>query len=134
MRRLLDYSEILKIELEGWCYGIANYPGEINASLIHRIIEELRPTLLKAMEFGIPVNFVKLASKLAKAAKYLVDEREITLSLLMNLPNPEYVDEFERNYITRAIDEAAKVFPDIWELLELKWTLDEESTDEDTQA
>ncbi len=129
--RKKPFSELLKIELEGWCYGIANYPGEITAPIIHRIIEELQPSLLRAMEEGVEIDFYKLASKISQAAKYIVDEREIVTSLLMNFPNPKYLSPTVKDYFEKALDKVSKVFPEVIQILEMKWRFDEEAIDEE---
>lgn len=131
MKKNIPYKEILKIELEGWCYGIANYPGEMHSNLIHRIIEELRPTFYRAMNEKVEIDFLKLASKLAQASKYCVDEKELVVSMLGHLPNPSNLDDESAEYVRSAIDKVKKTFPDIEEILRLKWELDEEDFDDE---
>lgn len=131
VQKKIPYREILKIELEGWCYGIANYPGEMHSSLVHRIIEELRPTFYRALNERVEIDFLKLASKIAQASKYCVDERELVISMLSHLPNPDTLDEESAEYVQNAIDRVKKTFPDVEDILQLKWQLDEEDLDQD---
>ncbi|MCS6961053.1 MAG: hypothetical protein NZT61_00920 [Deltaproteobacteria bacterium] len=129
MKKNIPFKEILKIELEGWCYGISNYPGEIHAGLIHRIIQELQGTICRAMEEDVEIDFVKLGTKIAQASRYMVDEREVTFSLLCQLPNPNYLDGKEQQYVRRAIQKACETFPEIEQMMELKWKFDEEAVE-----
>ena len=43
------YDEVFQIEMDGWCFGITNYPGEVSAQVVHRIIRELASSFQAAM-------------------------------------------------------------------------------------
>ena len=96
------YDEVFKIEIEGWCFGIENYPGEITASILHRIIRELAISFEAAIQHNVVFDLLEISSQFSKAAKYLVHEREIAFSILGQLPNPSLLDE-ERQYVLGAI-------------------------------
>ena len=44
------YDEVFDIEIEGWCYGITHFPGEVTEALIYRVIKEITPAFCKAVD------------------------------------------------------------------------------------
>jgi len=114
-----SFEELLKIELEGWCYGLANYPGQVHINLINRIAEELQPTFRKAISEGIRFDLVKLAAKFAKAAKYQVDEKEILVAFVLQLPPEDDLLEEELEVLESILGRVKTVFPEIDEIINL---------------
>lgn len=115
------YDEVFKIEMEGWCYGLSNYPGEIFPGLIHRVIKELGPSFQEAIEHHLVFNVIETAQKFSKAAKYLINEKEIAFSILSQLPNPVGLGEDEQFVLAQIIDQVERSYGGALERLQKKW-------------
>lgn len=116
-----SFEEIFKVEIDGWCYGIANYPGEIFAGLIHRVVKELAGSFRAAIEHNVVFDILDLSLKLSRAAKYLVDEREVCFSILAQLPNPSDLGEEAQFTLAQIVDQAEQSYGGALERLEKKW-------------
>ena len=127
MSKEATYEEIFKIELEGWCYGIANYPGEIFPGLVHRVIKELSSSFRRALEHHIAFDILDISMKLSKASKYLIDEREICFSILAQFPHPSNFDEEAQFSMSRVIDQVEQAYGGALERLEQKWAFEKEA-------
>lgn len=122
MLKVIDrYDEIFEIEIDGWCYGITNFPGEISAGLVHRVIRELTDVFRAAVEHNYVFNILSVSDKIAKAAKYLIDEREITFSILAQLPNPVTISEDQQFILAQIVDQAEQAYGGAIDRLEKKW-------------
>jgi hypothetical protein len=115
------YDEVFEIEIDGWCYGITNFPGEISSGLVHRVIRELTDVFRAGIEHHYVFNLINVAERISKAAKYLIDEREITFSILAQLPNPVTVNEDQKFVLAQIIDQAEQAYGGAIERLEKKW-------------
>lgn len=115
------YDELFEIEMEGWCYGITHFPGEISPGLIHRVIRELTDVYRGAIEHNYAFNILDVAAKMCKAAKYLIDEREITFAILAHLPNPVTLTEEGQFVLAQIVDQAEQAYGGAIERLEKKW-------------
>ena len=115
------YDEIFKIEMDGWCYGIQNYPGEIFAGLIHAVIKELAPGFRLAIEHNYVFNVLELSAKISKAAKYLVHEKEIAFSIMAQLPIPAELAEDQQFILAQIIDPVEQAYGGVIERLQRKW-------------
>lgn len=118
------YDEVFQIEMEGWAYGIANYPGEIFPELIFRVMRELEPSFVAAIEHHHVFNIVEVATMFSKAAKYLVHEKDITFCILSLFPPPGKFDEDGQFVMAQIIDEVEKTYGGALERLEKKWRWD----------
>ena len=116
-----SYDEIFKIEMDGWCYGITNYPGEIFPGLIHRVIKELSPSFREAIEHHLVFNVIETSQKFSKAAKYLISDKEIAFSILSQLPNPAALDEDAQFVLAQVIDQVERTYGGALERLQKKW-------------
>ncbi|MBN8549719.1 MAG: hypothetical protein J0M12_10425 [Deltaproteobacteria bacterium] len=116
-----SYDEIFKIEMDGWCYGISNYPGEIFPGLVHRVIKELGPSFREAIEHNVVFNVIETAQKFSKAAKYLINDKEIAFSILSTLPNPSVLDEDGQFIMAQLIDQVERAYGGALERLQKKW-------------
>ena len=122
MLKVIDrYDEIFEIEIDGWCYGVANFPGEISTGLVHRVVRELTDVFRAAIEHNYVFNILGVAEKISKAAKYLIDEREITFSILAQLPNPVTISEDQQFVLAQIVDQAEQAYGGAIERLEKKW-------------
>ncbi len=115
------FDEVFEIEIEGWCYGITNFPGEISSGLVHRVIRELTDVFFNAIVHNYAFNILSVAERLSRAAKFLVDEREITFSILAQLPNPIVITEEQQFILAQIIDQAEQAYGGAVERLEKKW-------------
>jgi hypothetical protein len=115
------YDEVFEIEIDGWCYGITNFPGEVSSGLVHRVIRELTDVFRAAIEHNYVFNILNIADRISKAAKYLIDEREITFSILAQLPNPVTINEDQQFVLAQIIDQAEQAYGGAIERLEKKW-------------
>ena len=60
MLKVIDsYDEIFGVEIDGWCYGVTNYPGEIFPGLVHRVIKELSPSFSAAIEHNVVFDILR---------------------------------------------------------------------------
>ena len=100
------YDEIFSIEMDGWCYGIQNYPGEIFPGLIHAVVRELAPSFRTAIEHNLVFDLLATAKMISRAAKYLIHEKEVCFSILAQLPNPSTLDEEGQFVLAQIIDQA----------------------------
>ena len=55
------FDEVFEIEIEGWCYGLQNYPGEIFPALVHAIIRELAVSYRTAIAHHYPFPLLDVA-------------------------------------------------------------------------
>ena len=115
------FDEIFEIEMQGWCYGIQQYPGEIFPGLIHSVIKELAPSFKASIEHYHPFKILDLALKISKAGKYIVHEKEIAFSILAQLPHPVDLDESERFILGQIIDPVEQEYGGAMVRLERKW-------------
>lgn len=115
------FNEIFDIETEGWCYGITCYPGEIFPGLVHAVIKELRPSFKRALEHNYVFDVHKLAARFAKAAKFLVPEKEIAFSIIAQLPNPASITEEEQFVMAQIIDQVESEYGGALDRLRRKW-------------
>ena len=118
------YDEIFNIEMDGWCYGIQNYPGEIFAGLLHAVVKEISPAFKLAIQHNYVFNALELSAKLSKAAKYLVHEKEIAFSIVAQLPSPLDLSEDEQFVMAQIIDQVEQAYGGVIERLERKWSFD----------
>lgn len=116
------FKKIFQIEMEGWCYGIQNFPGEIFPGLIHAVIKEVSPSFKAAIEHDLAFNVIELSQKMSKAAKYLVHEKEIAFSVLAHLPSPHELSEDGQFILAQIIDQVEQVHGGALERLSRKWT------------
>jgi hypothetical protein len=79
------YDEVFKIEIEGWCFGITNYPGEVSPQIVHRIIRELGAGFQAAVEHNVVFDINEIATQFSKAARFLVHEKEIAFAIIAQL-------------------------------------------------
>lgn len=124
------FDEIFAIEIEGWCYGIQNYPGEIFSGLIHAMVKELRPSLQAAIEHNVLFDILAISKKFSRAAKYLVHEKEIAFSILAQLPNPSDLDEDRQFIMAQIIDQVEQAYGGALDRLQRKWSYERSKKNE----
>lgn len=125
------FDEIFEIEIDGWCYGVTNFPGEVSSGLIHRVIRELTDVFLASIEHNYVFNILTVAERMSKAAKFLIDEREITFSILAQLPNPVLLTEDQQFILAQIVDQAEQAYGGAVERLERKWAWETKKGDKE---
>jgi len=115
------YDEIFQIEIDGWCYGLENYPGEVTPAIIHRIIRELAMSFEAAIAHNVVFDLLAIANKFSQAAKYLIHEREVAFSILGQLPNPSTLPENQQYILGEIIDQVERTYGGALERFNRKW-------------
>lgn len=115
------YDEVFEVEMEAWCYGLTNFPGEIFPGLIHRVIKELGPTFKEAIECHYVFDVIKTSQRFSKAAKYLISDKEVAFSILSQLPNPTQLDEDGQFVMAQVIDQVERSYGGALDRLQKKW-------------
>ena len=116
------FSEVFDIEMDGWCNGIENYPGEIFPGLIHAIIRELAESFRLALEHGYIFNIIALSQKIQKSAKYLVHEKEIAFSIIANFPHPNSLNEEALFTMSQILQQVEDAYGGALERFQHKWS------------
>lgn len=117
------YDEVFEIEIDGWCFGLANYPGEVSAPIVHRIIRELATSFHAAIEHNVVFNVLELASKFSEAARFLIHEQEIALAIVAQLPNPATLLEEQQCVLGLVIDQVEQAYPGALENFYNRWQI-----------
>lgn len=115
------YNEIFEIEVDGWCYGLANFSGEITPPIVFRVIGELSPSFRAAIESNVVFDLLDVATRLSKAAKYLVKEKEIAFAILSQLPSPTSLDEDGQFILAQVVDQVEQAYGGALERLQRRW-------------
>ena len=114
-------DELFSIEIDGWCYGVQNFPGEIYPGLVHAVIRELAPSFRVALDHEYAFDVLDVSKRISRAAKYLVHEKEICFSILAQLPNPSVLDENGQYTLAQIIDQAEQKHGGALSRLQKKW-------------
>ncbi len=117
------YDEVFEIEINGWCFAITNFPGEISPELMHYIIRELAIGFHAAIEHNVVFSVADIASKLQQAARYLVHEKELAYSIVAQLPNPNVLDDEPRSVLDMILDKAESGYPGITDAFYDRWQM-----------
>jgi hypothetical protein len=115
------YDEVFQIEVEGWCYGLMKYPGEMSPAIVHRIIRELAMSFEAAIEHHVVFSILGLARQISQAVEGIVSERDVAFSILGQLPNPGRVSEEGRFVLAQIVDEVEREYGGVIARLERKW-------------
>jgi hypothetical protein len=105
------YDEVFEIEIDGWLFGLANYPGEISPQVIHRIIRELATSFHLAIEHLVVFNVLQMANRFSEAARFLIHEQELAMAIVAQLPNPATLDEDQQLVLGMVIDQVEQAYP-----------------------
>ncbi|MGI6680780.1 MAG: hypothetical protein ACOX3T_04775 [Bdellovibrionota bacterium] len=81
-------QDIFDLEIQAWCYGLKNYPGEIYTDLVLAVIDEVTPCFIEALKSNLQFSVVDIANKFVEASHYVVDHYTITKLICQKLPNP----------------------------------------------
>lgn len=117
-------EEIFWLVIDGWAYGIKQYPGEIYPELVYRVVKELSEEFRLAIQHNIVFDIITIVQKFASAAKFQVDEKELAFNILARLPSPNELKTEDQLYtLAQTIDIVEKVYPGAISRLEKKWGL-----------
>jgi hypothetical protein len=122
-----NYDELFEIEIDGWCYGLANFGGEIEPAIVFRVISEIAPGYKAAIENNYIFDILDVATRISKAAKYLIKEKEIAFAILSNLPSPNTLDEDGQFVLAQVIDQVEQAYGGAIDRLQKKWSFEKES-------
>ncbi len=117
------YDEVFQIEMDGWCFGISNYPGEVSAQVVHRIIRELASSFQAAIEHNVVFDINAIAHKFSTSAKSLIHEEEIATAIVAQLPNPATLLEDQRCVLGMVIDKVDQKYPGALETFYKRWQI-----------
>ncbi len=114
-------TEIFSTEIDGWCYGLAQYPGEIFDGLVYRVIVEMRPVFEKAIHKEVTIDLKQVVRKFREASKFLVPEKEIAQCIIKQLPDPAAIGEGPQYAVATVLDQAERDFGVALEEVERFW-------------
>lgn len=115
------YDEIFEIEVDGWCYGLEHFPGEIQPAIVFRVVGELSVSFRAAVENHVIFDLLDVANRLARAGKYLVREKEVAFAILAHLPSPSTLDEDSQFVLAQVVDQVEQAYGGALERLQKKW-------------
>lgn len=121
-----SFDEIFGVEIDGWCYGVTHFPGEIDPSLIHRVVKELAPVFCSAIEHNFVFDILDVSVRLSKAAKFLIHEKDVAFSILSQLPNPKTLSEDAQFVLAQVADKVEQEYGGALDRLYRKWNWENE--------
>jgi hypothetical protein len=117
------YDEVFQIEMDGWCFGITNYPGEVSAQVVHRIIRELASSFQAAIEHNVVFDVLDLSTKFSSAARSLIHEQEIAFGIVAQLPNPSTLTEDQQCVLGMVLDKVEQKYPGSLDTFYRRWQI-----------
>jgi hypothetical protein len=117
------FDEVFQIEVDGWCFGITNYPGEVSAQVVHRIIRELASSFQAAIEHNVVFDILDISTKISVAARCLVHEQEIAFGIIAQLPNPANLHTEQQYILGMVIDKVEQKYPGVLEMFYRRWQI-----------
>jgi len=117
------YDEVFEIEIDGWCFGLTNYPGEISPAVVHRIIRELASSFHAAIEHNVVFNILEIAAKFSAASRHLIHEQEIASAIVAQLPNPSTLLEEQTGVLGLVIDQVEQAYPGSLDSFYKRWRI-----------
>lgn len=115
------YGEVFQIEMEGWSYGLSSYPGDIFPELVFRVLRELEPSFIEALQKNHPFDILAVSKLFSKSAKYLVHEKDIAFCILSLFPAPSMFNEEAQFTMACVIDQVEKEYGGALERMNKKW-------------
>lgn len=115
------YAEVFPVEIECWCFGISNFPGQLYPKLIHRVIKEMAPTLRASIDNGYVFDIFDTAKRIFQASRGTLPEKHVVYSLLANLPMPFELEEESQFVLAQIIDQVEQVYGGVVAQMEDLW-------------
>jgi len=116
-----DFADVFRIEIESLCHGFRQFKDELTPALVHRVIEELSGILRLAIERGYVFDLNALVHQFHEAVDGLIDELELTMSIVSVLPPPYSLDEESQFTFAQIIDQAEQSYGGVLECFERRW-------------
>ena len=121
------YDEVFDIEIDGWVFGLTNYPGEVSAPVLHRIIRELGSSFQMAIEHNVVFNVLEVAAKFSDATKNLVHEQEVAMAIVAQLPNLALLLEEQQCVLGLVIDQVEQAYPGALSSFYNRWKIGQQA-------
>ena len=115
------YASVFPVEIECWCFGISNFPGQLYPKLIHRVIKEMSPTFRAAIDNGYVFDIFDTAKKIFQSSAGIIPEKQIVFSILANLPLAFELEEESLFVLAQVIDQVEKVYGGVIDQMEELW-------------
>lgn len=115
------YASVFPVEVECWCFGISNFPGQLYPKLIHRVIKEMSPTFRAAIDNSYVFDVFDTAKKVYLASAGIIPEKQIVFSILANLPMAFELEEESQFILAQIIDQVEKVYGGVIDQMEELW-------------
>lgn len=115
------YASVFPIEVECWCYGMINFPGQLYPKLVHRVVKEMSPIFKAAIESMYVFDLFDTAKKISEASNQVVTERQAVFAILANLPMPFDLDEEALHTLGQVVDQAEQQYGGVLEQMEELW-------------
>ena len=116
-----NYHEVFRHELEAYTEALENYPGEIFPELVFRIVRELEASFVEAINHQYAFDILTVARELARAAKFLVHEKDIAFCILSILPPPSKFGEESQYCLGQIVDQVEQAHGGALARLQKKW-------------
>ena len=116
-----EFEEIFEIELDCWCYGLQRVNREIDSSVLHKVIKEFAPVLLKSIQHLYVCDLIETSRRLTSAARCKVSQKEITFYILSYLPSPSELTEEQSATLQKIVDGVEKTYGGAVQRLEKRW-------------
>jgi len=124
------YDEIFEVEVDGWCYGLSQFQGEIQPAIVFRVVGELAVSFHAAVSNNVIFDVIDVATRLSKAAKYLVHEKEITFAILAQLPSPSLLNDEGKFVLAQVVDQIEQAYGGALERLQKKWIWEKQKAEQ----
>jgi hypothetical protein len=115
------YAAVFPVEVECWCYGLTNFPGQLYPKLVHRVIKEMAPIFRSAIESSFVFELIETAKKISDCSNQVVTERQAVFAILANLPQPYDLDEDSLMTLGQVVDQAEQAYGGVLEQMEELW-------------
>lgn len=115
------YSDIFQAEIECWCFGISNFPGQLYPKLVQRVIREISPTFRAAIDNGYIFDVFETAKKIYSACAGVISEKQIVYAILANLPLAFELEEESLFILGQIIDQVEREYGGVIDQMETLW-------------
>lgn len=108
-----DPENIFELDIDSWCHGLMRFGGELSAKLLHALIREMSGSFLYAVKNNYAFSVVKVAKRIHKISKGIVNEKELALHIIACLPNPSSLESQELSVVEDIIRQTENIYPDV---------------------
>ena len=117
-------QDIFDLDIQAWCYGLKNYPGQINTDLVAAVLNEVAPCFKEALKANLQFRVVDIAEQFVEASHYVVDHYTITKLICQSFPNPnDLSDDMDELYlIANILDEIEGQYVGFHTVMENYWS------------